>query len=647
MAFEGTQFGRYKLSQMLGSGAMGEVYLAEDSLIHRQVAIKVVRSQLALYSDEKSNEQAARLFEREMKIISQLDHPYILPLYDYGEVEVNETTITYMVMPYRPEGSLLTWLHQRKLHGLLAPQDVAILIGQAASALYHAHERQIVHQDVKPSNFLMRIRQEEPEHPDLLLTDFGISRFMTAHTSSSQVSGGTPGYMAPEQWEGNPTYASDQYALAVMAYELLTGHLPFEGGPSTIMYKHMTAMPPVPSSLNPALSPAIDAVLLQALAKKPEMRFASIANFASALQQACISEQPTVETSLQNSAKQAIASELASEPSEAESNNPLLMDLSTVTPQANIDVVSEEKQSRLNVAAQFWLGRPIAGPARPRITPTVTRLLVVLALILIGTGGLGLFYFLTAVPNSTKDHRLPSYHTQTVQTKSEATATAIATVRGTIPTSYVQPSTQATDQNTNSSQSVAAQQQATSNTNTNTQETNPKQEATIATPTQATTTGDPSEEPSPTPTPTPVSAQPQPIPTPTPVPVQPTPTPTSVPAQPTPTPTPHPCVSAAVVSNPVYQGNGYAYSNGGTWRTASAYCAGRVYFAFTSRPAVASTQVRICRETNSVCGGWVQFTSVGSKLLIARGLTAGTTFHLQFQSHGATGSYTVHGAVYY
>ncbi len=589
MPFEGTQFGRYKISQMLGSGAMGEVYLAEDSRIRRQVAIKVVRGQSALYPGSTSNEQAAQLFEREMKIISQLDHPYILPLYDYGEVEMNETIITYMVMPYRPEGSLLTWLRQRKHPGLLIPPDVATFIGQAASALYHAHERQIIHQDIKPSNFLIRVRPEEPEHPDLLLTDFGISRFMTAGSSSSQVIGGTPTYMAPEQWEGHPTYASDQYSLAVMAYELLTGHLPFEGGPGIIMYKHMTVTPPKPSSLNGALPPAIDAVLLQALAKKPEMRFASITNFASALQQACVGEQPPMETLLLDTTKRATLPTSQSELAEAEQNKPLMMDLSTATPLANANIAPVEKRSKPNFAALPWIARPTARPAKP----LVTSLLMILALILVGAGGgIGLLYTFAIAPHLPADNRLSPHHATKIQTKSEVTDNS--------PTSGLQTNVQATAQGT------ASTQQTTGNANI--------QETSIATPTENTTTAAPSQPSS---------------------------------SKPTPTPTPHPCVTGSVTSNPVYQGSGYAYSNGGTWRTASAYCAGKVYFAFTSQPAVANTQVRICRATNSACDGWVQFTSVGSKLLIATGLTAGTTFHLQFQGYGATSSYTVHGSLYY
>src|SRR5438874_1674147 len=111
MSLEGIQLGRYQIYQMLGRGGMGEVYLARDSRLGRQVAIKVVRSQPYYKFAAKQTE---RLFEREMKVISQLDHPHILPLYDYGETRVNGITITYMVMPYRPDGSFSTWLQERR-----------------------------------------------------------------------------------------------------------------------------------------------------------------------------------------------------------------------------------------------------------------------------------------------------------------------------------------------------------------------------------------------------------------------------------------------------------------------------------------------------------------------------------------------------
>lgn len=286
MSLEGQQLGRYRILRLLGSGGMGEVYLAEDASIERQVAIKVIRAEVNPYPDKEASQDAIRLFQREARAIAKLDHPHILPLYDHGEERMGNLTVIYLVMPYRREGSFSDWLRQRGQAALLAPQEVAHFMSQAASALQHAHDHQIIHQDVKPSNFLLRQRQETPTRPDLLLADFGIARFSTVTARASQSIRGTPTSMAPEQWEGHPVPATDQYALAILAYELLAGRPPFQGAPGPLMYQHLTVAPPPPSSVNPRLSSELDAVLLHALAKRPEQRFASIMTLANAFEQA-------------------------------------------------------------------------------------------------------------------------------------------------------------------------------------------------------------------------------------------------------------------------------------------------------------------------------------------------------------------------
>ncbi len=191
-----------------------------------------------------------------------------------------------MVMPLRHEGSLTDWLQERSNAEKLSLQDIAHFIGQAADALHHAHDHQLIHQDVKPSNFLIRNKRDDPQHPDLLLADFGIAKFTTATATASQSIRGTPAFMAPEQWDGQPIAASDQYALAVMAYQLLTGRPPFLGGPGQVMRQHFTAQPQPPSTLNPRIPPALDAVILRALAKTASERFSSVTEFSLAFQQA-------------------------------------------------------------------------------------------------------------------------------------------------------------------------------------------------------------------------------------------------------------------------------------------------------------------------------------------------------------------------
>jgi eukaryotic-like serine/threonine-protein kinase len=300
VSLEGQQLGRYRLVRLLGSGGMGEVYLAEDVPIQRQVAIKVIRTEVSAYPNTSTSQEMTRLFQREARAIVALDHPHILPLYDYGEATINGDSIAYLVMPYRSEGSLTLWLRQRSssehLQGIpLSTQDVVHFVRQAAEALQHAHDRQIIHQDVKPANFLIHSNQENPNRPDLLLADFGIARFTTATASASHSVRGTPTYMAPEQMEGLAVPASDQYALAIMTYELLTGRPPFQGGLGQVMYQHFHTQPVPPSTLNPSLPADVDTVILHALAKKPEERFRSVSAFARAFQVAMQStDAPTI-----------------------------------------------------------------------------------------------------------------------------------------------------------------------------------------------------------------------------------------------------------------------------------------------------------------------------------------------------------------
>ena len=201
--------------------------------------------------------------------------------------------LMYMVMPLRPEGSFADWLHMHNKGQSLSPKIVERVVRQAASALQYAHEHGIVHQDVKPSNFLIHGKVQHPTQLNLQLTDFGVAKLLTT-TSDSLVIRGTPLYMAPEQWEGRTVPASDQYALAIMAYELLTGQSPFAGGNHQQMwYQHNHVVPPEPGSLNPNLPVELDAVLLRALSKTPQERYSSIAAFALAFRQALLNSMHT------------------------------------------------------------------------------------------------------------------------------------------------------------------------------------------------------------------------------------------------------------------------------------------------------------------------------------------------------------------
>ncbi len=285
MQIAGLQLGRYHLIRIIGSGGMGEVYLAEDTHIERQVAIKLFRNEGAQYTGVDVAKKAARLFQREMKAISMLDHPNILPLFDYGKESVDGLLLTYMVMSFRKDGSLANWLRHHTPKPL-TPEHVDHFLQQAADALQHAHDRHIIHRDVKLSNFLIRIRKEKPDYLDLLLADFGIAKFYSGIPSVSTAIRGTPTYMAPEQWKGQAVAATDQYALAVMTYELLTNRPPFKGSLEQVMYSHLNIPPDPPGMFVSSIPPEIDRVILRALDKKPENRFDSIAAFANAFQEA-------------------------------------------------------------------------------------------------------------------------------------------------------------------------------------------------------------------------------------------------------------------------------------------------------------------------------------------------------------------------
>ncbi len=277
----GTQLGHYRILNLIKRGGMGEVYRAEDTRLPRQVAIKVVQSEPTLYPNFTASQEATRLFQREMTAIATLDHPNILPLIDFGEHSSDDTRLTYMVTPLRSEGSLSDWLRRRGNADPLSAHEVGPLIRQAASALSYAHSQGFVHQDVKPSNFLIRERDEQPQSPDLLLADFGAVKISGISKSSTHVRG-TLEYMAPEQLNGHAVPASDQYALAIMAYELLTGDVPFRGVPTRVIFQHTVETPRPPSTVNPRVPKQLDRVILRALAKDPDNRFPSTTAFSNA-----------------------------------------------------------------------------------------------------------------------------------------------------------------------------------------------------------------------------------------------------------------------------------------------------------------------------------------------------------------------------
>jgi serine/threonine protein kinase len=272
--------GRYQLLRRIGRGGMGEVWLADDPRLRRQVAIKTLPPQ------NQNDKEFASRFEREAQAAATLNHPHILPVHDYGEEHLPAgRIINYIVMPYLANGSLADYLEKLADQHVGVPEQEALAyLMQMAEAIDYAHEQGIIHRDIKPANMLMRARDW------LMLTDFGIARIVDDPRKQTQTNmgAGTPEYMAPEQAQGQAVAASDAYSLAVIAYQLFTGHLPFQADTSyATIIQHVTMSPPPPRGYNPNLSPVFENVLLRGLAKNPGERFPSARIFVSELQRNC------------------------------------------------------------------------------------------------------------------------------------------------------------------------------------------------------------------------------------------------------------------------------------------------------------------------------------------------------------------------
>ncbi len=271
----GQQFGHYQLVQHIGGGSFADVYLGEHITSGRQVAIKVLHAELAGVEVETFISQANAL--------ASLNHPHIVRVLEAGI----EEQILYLVMEYAPHGTL----RERHPHGTRLPiATVVMYVNQVAEALQYLHDQQIIHRDVKPHNMLLGSNYE------ILLSDFNIAAAalsMGYRRQKVQEFEGTILYAAPEQIRGHPRIASDQYALGVVVYEWLTGSWPFHGTVEEIASQHTLLSPPPLSEKVPGISPAIEQVVLKALAKNPYERFESVLAFAKALERASRLERQT------------------------------------------------------------------------------------------------------------------------------------------------------------------------------------------------------------------------------------------------------------------------------------------------------------------------------------------------------------------
>jgi predicted Ser/Thr protein kinase len=261
-----TLAGRYEIIRLLGRGGMAVVFLAQDLVLEREVAIKV------LPPETSHDTKLIPRFQQEAKTAARLDHPNIIPIY---RVE-SEAGLNYFVMKYvngRPLDQVLD-------DGPLSVAQARRVLREAALALGHAHKRKIVHRDVKPANIMLEADGR------VVLTDFGISK---AAQGSSQLTGtgaiiGTPHYMAPEQAKGLEVDGrADQYALAIVGHQLLTGKVPFDGTAHSILYKQVFEPPPPVIDVRPDTPKDLSRALERALSKDPEHRFPSMEDFAAAV----------------------------------------------------------------------------------------------------------------------------------------------------------------------------------------------------------------------------------------------------------------------------------------------------------------------------------------------------------------------------
>jgi Serine/threonine protein kinase len=264
----------YSIERHLARGGMADVFLARDQQRGDEVAIKIVLQGLG--------EQSER-FLREAQAMTTLHHPHILPGLSSGAYE----NWYYLVMPYMAHGSL----HDLLLRGPLPLTQVDVLLRQIVDAVHFAHERGILHRDIKASNILLR----DPMYA--YLADFGLVKSTSDDYSLTRTGFllGTPEYMAPELMEGEVSPLSDIYALGVLLYQMVTGTLPFKAQtPMALMLKHLRELPPPPQTVNAMLPAAIEPVLSCALAKDPQQRFQSASALAEAFHQAIQPAVPTI-----------------------------------------------------------------------------------------------------------------------------------------------------------------------------------------------------------------------------------------------------------------------------------------------------------------------------------------------------------------
>jgi serine/threonine protein kinase len=268
----GQMLGAYRIISQIGQGGMATVYKAYQASMDRNVAVKVLPGQLA------DSKEFIQRFQQEARIIARLEHAHILPVFDYGE----SGGITYFVMRYLDAGTLKDKMESGRP---LSLNEIDRLFTQLADALSYAHSMGVIHRDLKPSNALIDAQG------NLFLTDFGIAKILegaSPRLTQTDAIMGTPAYISPEQAQAQKVdQRSDIYSLGIILYEMVTGRVPFTADtPLAVILKHVSNPLPLPSTIKPDIPEAIEQVILKALAKNPDDRFATVAEFAAAWKRA-------------------------------------------------------------------------------------------------------------------------------------------------------------------------------------------------------------------------------------------------------------------------------------------------------------------------------------------------------------------------
>jgi eukaryotic-like serine/threonine-protein kinase len=264
------QLGKYRITEVLGEGAMGVVYKGFDPDIQRTVALKTIRT--SLDADDDSPGAPASRFRNEAQAAGRLMHPGIVAVYDFGRAE----NVAYIAMEFVEGRSLASYLGAKVR---FTDTDIPGIMSQLLDALGHAHEKGVWHRDVKPANIIMTTAGR------LKVADFGIARIESTSLTQTHYMVGTPSHMAPEQFLGKAMDRRvDIYGAGVVLYQLLTGRAPFAGTTEALMYKVVNEMPQPPSTIEGADRPGwFDAIIARALAKRPDDRYATAEEFKQAL----------------------------------------------------------------------------------------------------------------------------------------------------------------------------------------------------------------------------------------------------------------------------------------------------------------------------------------------------------------------------